>query len=74
MKRTLITTACAIFIFGTACAREVTLSPTFILHGATVVTGRRAAQINTVVGCTTRYIPTHDERGWYARKSVDCVE
>ena len=33
MKTLLISTACAIFIYGTACAREVTLSPTPTLHG-----------------------------------------
>ena len=33
MKTVLISTACAIFICRTACAREVTLSPTFTLMG-----------------------------------------
>ena len=50
MKRLLISTACAIFICGTACAREVTLSPTFTLHGST-------GEL-----CTTEYIPTRDDR------------
>jgi hypothetical protein len=42
MKRLLISTACAIFICGTACAREVTLSPTFTLHGSTIFAARHA--------------------------------
>jgi hypothetical protein len=79
MKRMLISASCAIFIFGTACAREVTQSPTFILDGTTIVTARRIVQLNTTVGegglpCTTEYIPTRDNRGWYIRKSVDCEE
>ena len=79
MKRMLISAACAIFIFGAACAREVTKSPTFILHGATIVPARRVAELNSVVGatgerCTTEYIPTRDDRGWYVRRSVDCEE
>ena len=62
MKRMLISAACAIFIFGTACAREVTKSPTFILHGPTIVSARRAGQLNGAVGeggirCTAEYIP-----------------
>jgi hypothetical protein len=79
MKRMLISAACAIFIFGTACAREATKSPTFILHAATIASARRVAQLNIAVGeggvlCTTEYIPTRDERGWYVRKYVDCEE
>jgi hypothetical protein len=77
MKRMIISAACAIFIFGTACAREVTNSPTFILHGATIVSARRVAQLNSTIDgvrCTTEYIPTRDDRGWYLRKSVDCEE
>jgi hypothetical protein len=79
MKRFLISTACAIFICGTACAREVTLSPTFILHGSTIIAGRHFAKLNSAVGatgefCTTEYIPTRDHRGWYIRRSVDCEE
>ena len=79
MKRLLISTACAIFICGTACAREVTLSPTFAPHRSTISAARRIAQSNSVVGatgelCTAEYIPTHDDRGWYVRKSVDCAD
>ena len=62
MKRLLISTACAIFICGTAFAREVTLSPTFTLHGSTISAARHVAQSNSAVGatgelCTTEYIP-----------------
>ena len=79
MKRLLISTACAIFICGTACAREVTLSPTFIPHGSTISAARHIAQSNSAVGatgelCTTEYISTRDDRGWYVRKSVDCAD
>ena len=79
MKRLLISTTCAIFICGTACAREVTLSPTFTPHGSTIFAARQVAQSNIAVGatgelCTTEYIPTRDDRGWYVRRSVDCEE
>ena len=81
MKRLLISTACAIFICGTACAREVTLSPTFTLHGyQPSLPQRHVAQSNSAVGatgelCTTEYISTRDDRGWYARKlPVDCED
>jgi len=76
MKTLLISTACAIFICGTACAREVTLSQTPTFHGSTA---RHVAQSTNVVGatgelCTAEYVPTHDDRGWYVRKSVDCED
>ena len=79
MNRLLISTACAIFICGTACAREVTLSPTFTPHGSTIFAARQVAQSNSVIGatgelCTTEYIPTRDDRGWYVRRSVDCED
>ena len=67
MKRLLISTACAIFICGTACAREVTLSQTPTFHGSTIFATRHVAQSNSAVGatgelCTTEYIPTRDDR------------
>ena len=79
MKRLLISTACTISICGTACAREVTLSPTPTLHGPTISAARHVAQSNSVVGatgelCTREYISTRDDRGWYVRKSVDCED
>jgi hypothetical protein len=79
MKRLLISTACAILICGTACAREVTLSPTFTPHGSTIFAARHVAQSTSVVGasgelCTTEYISTRDDRGWYVRRSVDCED
>ena len=79
MKRTLIV-ACAIFVLGTACAREVTVSPTFLLPWATVIAAPRAAQLNSIVSvvdgvfCVTQFIPTRDDRGWYVREAVDCEE
>ena len=79
MKRLLVSTACAIFICGTACAREVTLSPTFVPYGSTISAARHIAQSNSAVGatgelCTTEYISARDDRGWYVRKSVDCAD
>ena len=80
MKRMLIYAACASFIFGTALARGVTVSPTFILHGARIVAERREAQLNTaaqegVAVCTTRYVTTTSGAGsGTTRKSVDCQE
>jgi hypothetical protein len=79
MKRLLISTACVSFICGTACAREVTLSPTFTPHESTISAARHVAQSNSPVGatgelCTTEYISTRDDRGWYVRRSVDCED
>ena len=79
MKTLLISTACTIFIYGTACAREVTLSPTPTLHGSTIFATRHVAQSTSVVGatgelCTAEYISTRDDRGWYIRRSVDCED
>ena len=79
MKRLLISAACAIFIYGTPCAREVTLSPTPTLHGSTISAARHVAQSTSVVGatgelCTAEYISTRDDRGWYIRRSVDCED
>jgi hypothetical protein len=78
MKRLLISTACVIFICGTACAREVTLSPPPTLH-ATISTARHVAQSTSVVGatgepCTAEYVSTRDDKGWYVRRSVDCED
>ena len=79
MKTLLTTTACAIFICGTAYAREVILSPTPNLHVPSTSAARHVAQSNSAVGatgelCTTEYISTRDDRGWYVRKSVDCAD
>ena len=79
MKKLLISTACAIFICGTACAREVTLSQTPTLHGSTISATRHVAQSTSVVGatgepCTVEYVSTRDDRGWYVRRSVDCAD
>ena len=66
MKTLLISTACTIFICGTACAREVTLSSTFTAHGSTTAAARHLVQSNSAVGatgelCTTEYISTRDD-------------
>jgi hypothetical protein len=79
MKKLLISTAWAIFICGTACAREVTRSSSFAPHGSTTAAARHVAQSNSAVGatgelCTTEYVSTRDERGSYVRKSVDCAD
>jgi len=79
MKKLLISTACSILICGMACAREVTLGSTFIAHDSATSAARHVAQSNSAVGatgelCTTEYISTRDDRGWYVRKSVDCAD
>ena len=79
MNRLLISTACAVFICGTGGAREVALSPTFTPHESTILAARQVAQSNSAVGatgelCTTEYISTRDDRGWYVRRSVDCED
>jgi hypothetical protein len=79
MKKLLISTACTIFIFRTACAREVALSPTFTPHESTTFPARHVAQSTGAVGptgelCTAEYISTRDDRGWYVRRSVDCED
>ena len=79
MKTLLTTTACAIFICGTARAREVTVSQTPTLHGSTISAASHIAQSNVAVGptgelCTAEYVPTRDDRGWYVRRSVDCED
>jgi hypothetical protein len=75
MKTLLISTACTTFICGTACAREVTLSPIFTLHGSTISAARHVAQSTSVVGttgepCTTEYISTRDDKRLCSASSV----
>jgi hypothetical protein len=79
MKKLIISTVCAVFICGTACAREVTLSSTFTPHESATAAARHVAQSNSAVGetgelCTTEYISTRDDKGSYVRKSVDCAD
>ena len=79
MNRLLISTACAFFVCGTACAREVAMNPTFTPHGPTIFSARQITQSNSVVGatgelCTAEYIPTRDDRGQYVRMAVDCED
>jgi hypothetical protein len=80
MKRILISVACAIFISGTAQAREVTVSPTVAVHAPSVSAARRVAQLDSaahegVAPCTMTYISRlRSDGASYIRKSVDCEE
>jgi DNA-binding transcriptional regulator YdaS (Cro superfamily) len=79
MKTMLISTACLIFISGTALAREVIVSPTASFHGASTLAEHRAAQLESAreggVSCTTKYITiTRGDGSSATRKSVNCEE
>ena len=79
MTRLLISSATALFIFGTSFAHEAIESPTVPLPGANVVAEDRGTQFPSLapegtVPCTTIYTPTHDNMGWYIREAVDCEE
>jgi hypothetical protein len=78
MKTMLISAASAIFMFGTAIAREAVVGPIVPSYRARIRAEHRVAQFNSTgeggVPCTTEYVPTRDNRGWYLRKSVDCIE
>jgi hypothetical protein len=77
MKTMLISAAAALFMFGTAFAREAAVSPVAPSHGPGIAK-QRVAQFTTLgeggILCTTESIPTRDDRGWYLRKAVDCEE
>ena len=76
MKTMLISATSAIFLFGTAFAREVVISRVDTPHGASIVE-RRTAQLNSASGvlCGTKYITTTSNDGKRTtRKSVDCEE
>ena len=90
MKTMLISATSAIFLFGTAFAREVVISrvvtPAFARevvisrvvtpHGASIVE-RHTAQLDSASGvlCGTRFIMTTSSDGnRITRKSVDCEE
>lgn len=79
MKTMLISAASTIFIFGSAFAREVAISPVDGPHAAETVE-RRIVQFGGVghvdgVPCTTKYITTIESDGKRStRKSVDCEE
>ena len=79
MKIMVVSAASAIFIFGTAAAREASVGPIYPLHGAIIVE-RRVAQLNSAdhssgVLCGTKYIMTTSSDGnRTTRKSVDCEE
>ena len=80
MKIALITAASAIFICGTALAREVIVSPIVSFHRASSLTEHRTAQIESaaregIVLCTTRYVTTiRGDGNSTTRKSVNCEE
>lgn len=78
MKMPFVAAASAIFIFGTgfageAMARENVGEPHATHHEAAVIVGVRVTRRDGVL-CTTEYLPTRDDRGWYIRDSVDCEE
>ena len=76
MKTMLISTTSAVFLFGTAFAREVVISRVATPHGASIVE-RHTAQLNSASGvlCGTQYITTTSSDGKRTtRKSVDCEE
>jgi hypothetical protein len=78
MKTILISATSAIFIFGTAFAREVVVSPVGTIHRT--IAERRAAQLSSAdreisVLCRIKYITTTSGDGnRTTRKSVDCEE
>jgi hypothetical protein len=76
MKTMLIAAALAGLMLGSALAREAVTSPT--TPGTSIAAERRVAQFRSTgeggIPCTTQYILTHDDRGWYLRKEVDCEE
>ena len=78
MKMMLISAASASFMLGSTFAREAVVSPIAPSHGASIAAQHRVAQFNSIgeggIPCTTEYIPTRDDRGWYLRKAVDCEE
>jgi hypothetical protein len=78
MKTMLIAAASAISMLGSALAREAAVSPILSPHEASIAAERRVAQFASTgeggIPCTTEYILTHDDRGWYLRKEVDCEE
>jgi hypothetical protein len=80
MKTMLISAASTIFIFGTAFARDIYVSPGVVPHSANIVVGRRVALsfgVDHAIGvpCTTKYIMTITGDGSRStRKSVDCEE
>jgi hypothetical protein len=78
--KTMLIYAASIFIFGTAFARDIYVSPGVIPHSANVIVGRRVAQSTSIdrasgVPCTTKYITTITGDGSRStRKSIDCEE
>jgi hypothetical protein len=78
MKTMLIAAASAISMLGSALAREAAVSPIVSPLGASPAAERRVAQFKSIgeggIPCTTNYILTRDNRGWYLRSEVNCEE
>ena len=78
MKTMFIAAAAAISMLGSALAREAAVSPVVSPPGASTAAELRVAQFKSLgeggIPCTTNYILTHDDRGWYLRAEVDCDE
>lgn len=79
MKTMLIFAAASTsLMLGSASARQAVVSSLLSPPEASVAAERRVAQFASTgeggIPCTTEYILTHDERGWYLRKEVDCEE
>ena len=76
MKTMLISATSAVFLLGTAFAREVVITRVVTPHGESIVE-RYTVQLNSASGvlCGTKYITTTSSDGKRTtRKSVDCEE
>jgi hypothetical protein len=78
MKTIISAAALTLLMLGSAAAREIVVSPILSPHEASIAAERRVAQFASTgeggIPCTTEYILTRDDRGWYLRKEVDCEE
>jgi hypothetical protein len=79
MKRLLIFTACSNLYLRNGLRSRSNTEPDCHPAWSTIFAARHVAQSNSAVGatgelCTTEYIPTRDDRGWYVRRSVDCAD
>jgi hypothetical protein len=79
MKMILIFAVSAIFISGTAFAREVILTPSVPSHGPSAFAEHRAARLESParegVLCSTTYVTaTRGDGSSVTRKSVNCDE
>jgi hypothetical protein len=78
MKTNISAAALTLLMLGSSDAREAVVSPILSPHEASIAAERRVAQFASTgeggIPCTTEYILTRDDRGWYLRKEVDCEE